>query len=76
MIVVLWEYYGACSLESWEDTQGLQCKYPGELRTIPYNFVIRICMELSRRLFFISLGPADFVTYDQREEFQFDPIQN
>ena len=26
-------------------------------------------MELSRRLFFISLGAADFVTYDQREVF-------
>ena len=24
-------------------------------------------MELSRRLFLISLGAADFVTYDQRE---------
>ena len=26
-------------------------------------------MELSRRLFLISLGAADFVTYDQREVF-------
>ena len=26
-------------------------------------------MELSRRLFLISLGVADFVTYDQREVF-------
>ena len=26
-------------------------------------------MELSRRLFFISLGAADFVTYEQREVF-------
>ena len=26
-------------------------------------------MEPSRRLFFISLGAADFVTYDQREVF-------
>ena len=26
-------------------------------------------MERSRRLFFISLGAADFVTYDQREVF-------
>ena len=57
------------SLTQWEDTQGLHCKYPGELHTIPYNFVIRNCMELSRRLFFISLGAADFVTYDQREVF-------
>ena len=54
---------------TWEDTQGLHCKYPQELHTIPYNFVIRNCMELSRRLFFISLGAADFVTYDQREVF-------
>ena len=56
-------------VKTWEDTQGLHCKYPGELHTIPYNFVIRNCMELSRRLFFISLGAADFVTYDQREVF-------
>ena len=54
---------------TWEDTKGLHCKYPGELHTIPYNFVIRNCMELSRRLFLISLGVADFVTYDQREVF-------
>ena len=54
---------------TWEDTKGLHCKYPGELHTIPYNFVIRNCMELSRRLFLISLGAADFVTYDQREVF-------
>ena len=26
-------------------------------------------MERSRRLFFISLGAADLVTYDQREVF-------
>ena len=26
-------------------------------------------MEPSRRLFFVSLGAADFVTYDQREVF-------
>ena len=26
-------------------------------------------MELSRRLFLISLGATDFVTYDQREVF-------
>ena len=26
-------------------------------------------MEPSRRLFFISLGAGDFVTYDQREVF-------
>ena len=26
-------------------------------------------MELSRRLFFISLGAADFVTYDQHKVF-------
>ena len=52
-----------------EDTQGLHCKYPGQLHTIPYDFVIRNCMEPSRRLFFISLGAADFVTYDQREVF-------
>ena len=53
----------------WGDTQGLHCKYRGELHTIPYNFVIRNCMELLRRLFFISLGAADFVTYDHREVF-------
>ena len=56
-------------MEPWEDTQGLHCKYPRELHTIPYNFIIRNCMEPSRRLFFISLGAADFVTYDQREVF-------
>ena len=55
--------------QPWGDTKGLHCKYPGELHTIPYNFVIRNCMELSRRLFLISLGAADFVTYDQREVF-------
>ena len=44
-------------------------KYPGELHTIPRNFIIRNCMEPSRRLFFISLGAADFVTYHQREVF-------
>ena len=60
---------GCISTQSWEDTKGLHCKYPGELHTIPYNFVIRNCMELSRRLFLISLGAADFVTYDQREVF-------
>ena len=54
---------------TWGDTKGLHCKYPGRLHTIPYNFVIRNCMEPSRRLFFISLGAADFVTYDQREVF-------
>ena len=54
---------------TWGDTQGLHCKYPGELHTIPYNFVIRNSMGLSRRLFFIRLGAADFVTYDQREVF-------
>ena len=52
-------------LLAWEDTEGLH----RELHTIPYNFVIRNCMEPSRRLFFISLGAADFVTYDQREVF-------
>ena len=31
---------------AWEDTQGLHCKYPGELYTIPYNKIIRNCMEL------------------------------
>ena len=31
---------------TWEDTQGLHCKYPGELHTIPYNKIIRNCMEL------------------------------
>ena len=56
-------------IDTWEDTQGLHCKYPRELHTIPYNFVIRNWMELSRRLFLISLGAADFVTYDQREVF-------
>ena len=30
-------------------------------------------MELSRRLFLISLGVADFVTYDQREVFSWAP---
>ena len=50
-------------------TGGLHCKYLGELHTIPYNFTIRNCMEPSRRLFFISLGAADFETYDQREVF-------
>ena len=25
--------------KSWEDTQGLHCKYPGELHTIPYNLL-------------------------------------
>ena len=54
---------------AWGDTKGLHCKYTGELHTIPYNFVIRNCMELSRRLFLISLGAADFVTYDQHEVF-------
>ena len=43
-----------------KDTQGLHCKYPGELHTIPFKFVIRNCMELSRRLFLITLGAADF----------------
>ena len=38
-----------------------------KLHTIPYNFIIRNCMEPSRRLFFISLGAADFVTYDSHE---------
>ena len=38
-----------------------------KLHTIPYNFIIRNCMEPSRRLFFISLGAADFVTYDSQE---------
>ena len=37
-------------MEPWEDTQGLHCKYPRELHTIPYNFIIRNCMEPSRRL--------------------------
>ena len=64
----LWSCQGLNS-QPWGDTQGLHCKYPGELHTIPYNFVIRNCMELSRRLFFISLGAADFVTYDHREVF-------
>ena len=54
---------------TWGDTKGLHCKYPGELHTIPYNFVIRNCMELSSWLFFNSLGAADFVTYDHREVF-------
>ena len=31
-------------------------------------------MELSRRLFLISLGAADFVTYDQREVFSPTPF--
>ena len=31
-------------------------------------------MELSMRLFFISLGAADFVTYDQREVFFLTPF--
>ena len=34
----------------WEDTQGLHCKYPRELHTVPYNFVIRNCMEARRIL--------------------------
>ena len=31
-------------------------------------------MELSRRLFLITLGAADFVTYDQREVFSPTPF--
>ena len=31
-------------------------------------------MELSRRLFLISLGAADFVTYDQHEVFFPTPL--
>ena len=31
---------------AWEDTQGFHCKYPGELYTIPYDKIIRNCMEL------------------------------
>ena len=27
-----------------EDTQGLHCKYPGKLPTIPYNFNVRNCI--------------------------------
>ena len=38
-----------------------------KVHTIPYNFIIRNCMEPSRRLFFISLGAADVVTYDSHE---------
>ena len=70
---IYWEYGTAGHLVFWklqlEVTQSLHCKYPRELHTIPYNFIIRNCMEPSRRLFFISLGAADFVTYDQREVF-------
>ena len=54
---------------SCKETQGLHCKYPRQLHTIPYNFIIRNCTEPSRRLFFISIGAADFVTYDPRETF-------
>ena len=45
------------------------CLFMIKLHTIPYNFIIRNCMEPSRRLFFISLGAADFVPYDHREVF-------
>ena len=38
-----------------------------KVHTIPYNFIIRNSMEPSRRLFFISLGAADVVTYDSHE---------
>ena len=33
-------------IRAWGDTSSLHCKYPGELHTIPYNFIIRNCMEL------------------------------
>ena len=32
---------------TWEDTNSLHCKYPGEPHTIPYTFSIRNCMGLS-----------------------------
>ena len=69
MIGVTYDVIFSRNVKNTLTMKGLHCKYPGELHTIPYNFVIRNCMELSRRLFLISLGAADFVTYDQREVF-------